>query len=77
MQSKDSWLAAEAGRKFCQKTAFSDNSIFLFGIPSDINHGAVSQCRPYEYNLGYTSSLDVSHLTLILYKLSNSYRFLI
>lgn len=41
--------AAGAGRKLCQKAAFSDHSTFPSGIPGDTNCGVVFQsgsCEP-------------------------------
>lgn len=47
-------LVAGAGRKLCQKAAFSDHSTFPVGIPGGINHGVVFRSGSYELNLGYT-----------------------
>lgn len=47
-------LAAEAGRKICQKAEFSDHRTFPFGIPGDINYGVVFQsgsCEPKGYTI--------------------------
>lgn len=45
--------AAGAGRKLCQKAAFSDHSVFPSGIPGDTNHGVVFQSELCEPNLVY------------------------